>query len=272
MTKYRDILGVSDTANKDDFKTAYRKLAQKYHPDRNPDNPEAEEKFKAMKEAYEGLNEGYETKEARDRVKNPRVRPSHQPDVEEILRHFHSQFSGFHPGGTPSFRSTMNELAVPVDVMFTGGTIKFVTMSKMVHQGGAVFHPVQQSVTVPPNSKVGQKIDFTVGGQKQTGVLIPESSEEYTVDGLDIGISHPIDVLDLIVGSKIKIIHPNGKRLKVTVKPISNRDGLMRLKGKGLEDTYGMYGDFFIQLMPLVPTLDEEQRKILEEALKKIRK
>ncbi len=51
------ILGVSKSANKDELKKAYRKLAMKYHPDRNPDNKEAEAKFKEAKEAYEILND-----------------------------------------------------------------------------------------------------------------------------------------------------------------------------------------------------------------------
>jgi molecular chaperone DnaJ len=53
MSQYHDILGVAADASKDDIKKAYRKLAMKHHPDRNPDNPEAEAKFKEVKEAYE---------------------------------------------------------------------------------------------------------------------------------------------------------------------------------------------------------------------------
>ncbi len=51
------ILGVSKSASKDELKKAYRKLAMKYHPDRNPDNKEAEVKFKEAKEAYEILSD-----------------------------------------------------------------------------------------------------------------------------------------------------------------------------------------------------------------------
>lgn len=54
---YYEILGVSKTATKDEIKTAYRKLALKYHPDRNPDNKEAEDKFKEAAEAYEILSD-----------------------------------------------------------------------------------------------------------------------------------------------------------------------------------------------------------------------
>ncbi len=54
---YYEILGVNKDASEDDLKKAYRKLAMKHHPDRNPDNPNAEEHFKEAKEAYEILSD-----------------------------------------------------------------------------------------------------------------------------------------------------------------------------------------------------------------------
>src|SRR5678815_5773977 len=52
---YYEVLGVNRDASEDDLKKSYRKLAMKWHPDRNPDNPKAEEHFKEAKEAYEVL-------------------------------------------------------------------------------------------------------------------------------------------------------------------------------------------------------------------------
>ncbi len=55
---FYEVLGVNRDASDDDIKKAYRKLAMKFHPDRNPDSKEAEEKFKEAKEAYEILSDG----------------------------------------------------------------------------------------------------------------------------------------------------------------------------------------------------------------------
>ncbi|MEL6123389.1 MAG: DnaJ domain-containing protein, partial [Bacteroidota bacterium] len=55
---YYEVLGVPKNAEQDAIKKAYRKVALKYHPDRNPDNKEAEEKFKEAAEAYEILSDG----------------------------------------------------------------------------------------------------------------------------------------------------------------------------------------------------------------------
>lgn len=57
MSEYYDLLGISKSASQDEVKKAYRKLAVKFHPDKNPDNKEAEQKFKQISEAYEVLSD-----------------------------------------------------------------------------------------------------------------------------------------------------------------------------------------------------------------------
>ena len=72
---YYDVLGVNRDAGDDEIKKAYRKLAMKFHPDRNPDNKDAEEKFKEAKEAYEMLSDP-QKKAAYDRYGHAGVDPS----------------------------------------------------------------------------------------------------------------------------------------------------------------------------------------------------
>ncbi|XP_004555561.1 dnaJ homolog subfamily B member 2 isoform X2 [Maylandia zebra] len=95
MVDYYSILGVSKTATQDDIKKAYRKLALKWHPDKNPDNKEeAEKKFKEVAEAYEVLSDKSK-RDAYDRYGNDR------------MRHTGSSSSDFTemPGFTFTFRS-----------------------------------------------------------------------------------------------------------------------------------------------------------------------
>jgi molecular chaperone DnaJ len=72
---FYEILGVAKNASEEDIKKAYRKLAMKYHPDRNPDNKESEEKFKEVKEAYEMLTHP-DKREAYDRYGHAGVDPN----------------------------------------------------------------------------------------------------------------------------------------------------------------------------------------------------
>ncbi len=72
---YYEILGVNKDASEEDLKKAYRKLAMKYHPDRNPDNPNAEEHFKEAKEAYEILSDA-QKRAAYDQYGHAGVDPS----------------------------------------------------------------------------------------------------------------------------------------------------------------------------------------------------
>lgn len=99
MTKrdYYEILGVGRTATKEELKKAYRKLAMQYHPDRNPDNKEAEEKFKEAAEAYEILSND-EKRSNYDRFGHNGVKggfgSSGFTDINDIFSHFSDIFGG----------------------------------------------------------------------------------------------------------------------------------------------------------------------------------
>jgi molecular chaperone DnaJ len=95
---YYEILGVNKNATKDDLKKAYRKLAMMYHPDRNPDDKDSEEKFKEAAEAYEVLNDDNKRSQY-DRFGHEGMRGSGYgsqgfSDINDIFSHFSDIFGG----------------------------------------------------------------------------------------------------------------------------------------------------------------------------------
>ena len=95
---FYQVLGLERSASADEIKKAYRKMALQYHPDRNPGNKEAEEKFKEAAEAYEVLSDP-ERRQLYDRYgpEGLRARGYSQPSftsVEDIFRHFADVFEG----------------------------------------------------------------------------------------------------------------------------------------------------------------------------------
>jgi len=102
MRDYYDILGVSKTSSSDEIKKAYRKVAMKFHPDRNPDNKEAEDKFKEAAEAYSVLSDSSKRNQydqfGHAGVNNSANGFSSQMDVNDIFSAFSDIFGG---GGSP---------------------------------------------------------------------------------------------------------------------------------------------------------------------------
>lgn len=153
MTKrdYYEILGVSKSASKEDLRKAYRKLAMQYHPDRNPDNKEAEEKFKEAAEAYEVLSD--DSKRANyDRFGHEGLRGSAGfqgfTDINDIFSHFSDIFGGgsifddFFGGGRQYSRGRRRTSGIPgTDLRVTmkltleeisTGTSKKIKLKKLV--------------------------------------------------------------------------------------------------------------------------------------------
>jgi molecular chaperone DnaJ len=97
---YYEVLGVERSAIQDDIKKAYRKLALKYHPDRNPDNKEAENKFKEASEAYEVLSDAAKRK-TYDQLGHAGMNQSagaHYSDVNDIFEQFGDIFGDIFGG------------------------------------------------------------------------------------------------------------------------------------------------------------------------------
>ncbi|MCL5030488.1 MAG: molecular chaperone DnaJ [Bacteroidetes bacterium] len=95
---YYEVLGVAKNASKEDMKKAYRKLAMQFHPDRNPDNKEAEDKFKEAAEAYEILSDddkrGKYDRFGHDGVRGSAYGSQGFTDINDIFSHFSDIFGG----------------------------------------------------------------------------------------------------------------------------------------------------------------------------------
>lgn len=131
---YYKILGIKKDASQDEIKKAYRKLAIKYHPDKNPGDKSAEEKFKDAAEAYEVLGDEKKRAEYDNPASNFDFRASGGPDfanmnIDEILKHMGMGGFGFDPFGDgrkqkrriegTSIRITFN---LTLEEMFNGVT------------------------------------------------------------------------------------------------------------------------------------------------------
>src|SRR4026207_2317496 len=101
---YYEVLGVNRDASEDDLKKSYRKLAMKWHPDRNPDNPKAEEHFKEANEAYEVLCAA-QTRAAYDQFGHAGVDPQ----------------AGMGPGGPGGFGDIFSDIFGAVFCRAPGG-------------------------------------------------------------------------------------------------------------------------------------------------------
>jgi len=152
---YYDILGVSKSATKDEIKKAYRKVAIKFHPDKNPGNPEAEEKFKEAAEAYEVL--GDDQKRARyDRYGHEGVRgtggfkSSADMSMDDIFSQFgdifggHNPFESFFGGGATRQASGRRGSNLRIKIRLTleeiaHGADKKIKVNRLVLADGITF-------------------------------------------------------------------------------------------------------------------------------------
>lgn len=112
---YYEVLGVSKTASEDEIKKSYRKLAKQYHPDKNPDDKEAETKFKEISEAYEHLS----NQEKRNKYDQFGHNPGHQ-------QQHYNPFDGFRPERRVKVGETMSLVVkLTLEEIFTGTNKKY---------------------------------------------------------------------------------------------------------------------------------------------------
>ena len=297
---YYQVLGVGRQASKDEIKKAYRKLALQYHPDRNPNNKEAENKFKEANEAYQVLSDP-EKRSHYDRLgadysrwqqtggrggfdwgqwatgQPGNVRVEYSGDIDELF----GQGGGFSDffqqifGGMGSFetRGRRSQAArqpayeqpvtVSLEEAFHGGT-------RLMQLDGR-----RLEVKIPAGARTGTKIRMagagpaTRGGQPSDIYLVIQVADDprFTREGDDLTTEVEVDLYTAVLGGETRVPTLDGQVvLKI---PAGTQPGQsIRLKGRGMPQLKNskVRGDLFAKIKVRLPkNITSEQRRLFEE-------
>lgn len=278
-----EVLGVAKSATAKEIKSAYRKLAKKYHPDQNPDDPKAKERFNAATQAYDIVGDdakraSYERGEI-DAEGKPKFHGFEQAggdpfagfrrqqagpggsrfefrsggDAGDVFGDIFGQAFGGRPGmggggPMPAGRDLNAALVVSVEEVATAAKVQ------------AIFPDGRKlAVKLPHYVEDGQTIRLKGQGEQGPGgagdALVKiqiRSHPRYRVEGRDLHVDLPVPIEDAVLGAKLAVETPSG-RLGVTVPAWSNSDKVLRLKGKGLPVKTGGHADLYVHLRVMLP-------------------
>ncbi len=288
---YYKILGVNRKASADDIRKVYRKLAMQHHPDKNPGDKKAEDKFKEINEAYQVLSD--DQKRAR----------------YDQLGSAYSNFrtSGGRPGDfqwDDWFQQNAGQRG-NVDDMFNGGgsagfsdffrTIFGEAMRSSARSQAAQGAGYQQEaqisfqeayegtlrqlqtngrklqVRIPAGVKTGSKVRVAGAGPEGLDlylVIRVEEQDRFEQDGYDLTTTSAVSIFTLILGGEADVDTPAGK-VKLSIPAGTQTDQVFRLAGRGMPHLKkaNAKGDLFVKLKVQVPKyLSSKQRELIEEA------
>ena len=294
---YYSILGVSKDASQDEIQKAYRKLARKYHPDVNKD-PEAEDKFKEIGEAYEVLGDP-EKRKKYDRfgvawkMYDIKGQPPqdyenfgfyHSNDTERFSFSGHEDFSDFFEllfGSGYKRRSSQNtQWVIPGEDIEASITLTIEEAAKGVKKEISIIDPETEEmrrleVKIPRGILPGQKIRLAGQGRKGQGGA-PSGDLYLKVNfaphpklrilGHDIYINLPVTPWDAALGTEVEIQTLDGK-IKTKIPPGSSSGRKIRLKGKGFPKRNGNWnGDLYAEIKIVVPyNLSKKERELFKK-------
>jgi len=297
---YYKVLGVTRTASDDEIKKSYRKFARRYHPDVNPNDKGAEEKFKDLQEAYEVLGDKTKRKRYDQLGANWKHGAEFTPpqgwqgsvrtefdfgDVFGPSGGFGSQRGGFSDffesifgqmaGGQTVGRGANQrkrwsnrgkaetELYLPIELMHHGTTQKL----------NLTVNSKQKTVDVriPPGAKDGSRIRVP-GGNIDGGDfylrLKVQPGSRFRLMGSDTEVEIPISPWEAALGATVEVPTVEGTA-EIKIPPGVGSVQRLRLKNQGMNRRNGGRGDHYVRLKIVVPKdLSPEERRHFEELAK----
>lgn len=289
---YYKVLGIDKKATQAEIKKAYRALAVKFHPDKNPGNKAAEEKFKTVNEANEVLSDLIKRKEYDELGENwaqneqsrnrgggnpfERTNDSNQPDFSDFFEQFFSNRSGGNTRGqnrNSNFNSNAfkgqdyeTEMEITLEEAFSG-TSRIIQLENE-----------KLRITTKPGTYDEQVLNIKGKGTKGSsttydGDLLVRikvgSNNQFVRKGNDLYHTIVIDLYTAVLGGEVVAKTLLGQ-VKIKIASGGQNGKSIRLKGKGMP-VYGKateFGDLYIQLQITIPENLTERQKELFELLK----
>ena len=283
---YYKVLGVEKNASQDEIKKAYRKLAKKYHPDLNKDNPQAKERFQEINEANEVLGDA----EKRRRYDEYGEHWKHSEEYEAQQGNTHG-FNGFEGFGDFSHNSgNSSGFSDFFEQLFGGGAFRATqqqrgndlqaTMHLTLQEAGKTERRILEignekiAITIPGGVADGQKIRIKERGKRnpysnRRGDLYItfhiEPDRRFTREGDDLHTTVTCDIYTLLLGGEAIVPTLDGS-IRMNIKPGTQPDSKLRLRGKGMPHYKNSgHGDMIVTIKATLPQLTPRQIELLKQ-------
>jgi curved DNA-binding protein len=295
---YYKILGIERNASEKDIKSAYRKLARKYHPDLNPNDKEAKKKFQEINEANEVLSDPEKRRKydqyGKDWQHAEEFQRAEQQQQQQQRGRYSSDASGFPGMDEDSGFSDFFENLFGGRGRTSGGrrNMKFrgedytaelelsLRDAYTTHKQELTVNGKKIRITIPAGIENGQTIKISghggpgINGGPNGDLYIKFSIAKdpgYRRLGNDLHTTADLDLYTAILGGEIILDTLDGK-IKFNVKPETQNGSKIKLKGKGFPvyKKDGEYGDLFVTFSVKIPKNLTDKEKELFSQLSKI--
>jgi len=289
---YYKILGISKKASENDIKKAYRKLARKYHPDLNPNDKQAEQKFKEVNEANEVLSNPENRKKYDEYGEHWQHAEEYEKakQQEQYQRSSGNQYGGYSEEDFSDFFGSMfggrSTHSHGQQVKFKGQDFNAQLQLNLKdvytqHKRTLTVNHKNIRIKIPAGIENGQVIKIKGHGGKganggPNGDLYIEFSivnlSQFKRNGNNLYTSIDLDLYKAILGGEITVNTFDGK-VKLTIKPETQNGTKVKLKGKGFPKykKEGQFGDLYVTYNIKTPTKLSTKEKELFTELSKLR-